>query len=433
MVERETTWDGYHVDYPSTLYLGWQREAVDALQACGTRVMCVVSAAERGKPAEAGFDGPIAVARDHTNVEDVLGALAGYGLTPDRFETVCTEDEFALVTAAVLNALAGSSSADALPLSVPVALALRDKAVQKRRIREANVPTARCRRLSDLAAVREEVRDAELVPPFVIKPLAGAAAQHTHVVETSDTDSALKEIASSDAPVGPWLVEEYVHGEELHIDGAIRGGEIQVLSVSRYLHNVITVHDGHLVASATLDDSDPLVARAHRLAERSLTALGHADGVFHLEAFVDGEGLVFGECAGRIGGGLILDVVRSKYGVDLYAVWAAAALGCPPPAPVPVEEPRTDSFGWVNLPAPTGRLRSLPTREEIEARPGVVLGQTWAVPGDILGDPRRASHLLVAKAMVRAPSEAEVRAILRDTGEWFAQQVTVTPVGHDDV
>ncbi|UED86563.1 ATP-grasp domain-containing protein [Streptomyces profundus] len=394
--------------------------------------MCVVSAAEHGKAVEAGFDGPLAVARDHTNVEDVLGALTEKGLTPDRFRTVCTEDEFALVTAAVLNALAGSPSADALPLAVPVALALRDKAVQKHLIRAAGVPTARCRRFTDLAAVREGVRSAELVPPFVIKPLAGAAAQHTHVVESSDADTALKEIASGGAQVGPWLVEEYVPGEELHVDGAIRGGEIQVLSVSRYLHQVITVHDGHLVASATLDDTDPLVARAHRLTERSLAALGHTDGVFHLEAFVDGERLVFGECAGRIGGGLILDAVRAKHGVDLYHAWAAAVLGCPSPAPVPVDGRRADSFGWVNLPAPTGRLLNLPTRDEIEARPRVVLGQTWAAAGDILSDPRRASHLLVAKALVRAPSEAEVRAGLREVGEWFAGRVTVSPVGGDD-
>ncbi|EYT81281.1 hypothetical protein CF54_20575 [Streptomyces sp. Tu 6176] len=400
------------------LYLGWQREAVEALGRLGARVACVVSSSDRFKPTDEGFDGPLAVAADHTSPESVLGALDELGLSPGAFWTVCTEDEFAIVTAAVLGSL-GCRRA------VPVAgaLSLRDKAAQKRLIRRAGLPVAACVRVPDLAAVERAVSSHGIGLPCVVKPPAGAGSQHTHVVrdrrEMSATLDALAEEAGG--TVGPWLVEAFVPGEELHIDGAVRDGKLVLASASRYLHNVVEVHHGRLVASATLDDvtERELTDAAVLLTERALTALHHTDGVFHLEAFHEDGVLTFSECAGRIGGGMVLEAVRGKYGTDLYDEWAAAVLDVPSPTPADAGEPRPGSFGWANLTAPPGPLRNLPTRGDIEARPGVVEAQLWAKEGDLVDDMRRASHLLAAKALVHAPTEEAARARLVEVASWF--------------
>ncbi|MGP3948141.1 ATP-grasp domain-containing protein [Streptomyces sp. 7N604] len=423
------------------LYLGWQREAVEALQRLGARVTCVVSSSDRVKPAEEGFEGTLAVARDHTHTEDVLGALAHLGLAPDGFWTACSEDEFAIVTAAVLSNLGCERVT-----SVSGALSLRDKAFQKRLVRQAGIPTAECARFPDLGAVAEAVRSGEVGTPFVIKPPAGAGSQHTRVVRDGEAvkdedvrdgragagalDAFAREVGTA---TGPWLVERFVRGEELHIDGVVRDGAVLLVSVSRYLHNVVEVHQGSLIASATLDEDAEreLVDGAVRQTERVLAALGHADGVFHLEAFHDDGALTFSECAGRIGGGMILEAVRGKHGTDLYDEWAAAVLDVPSPVAQSVREPLKDSFGWANLAAPPGRIRSLPSREAIEARPGVVQGQLWAEPGDVIGDMRQGSHLLVAKALVRAPSEATARTQLASVNAWFADALQMEP-GSDD-
>ncbi|MFC6986754.1 ATP-grasp domain-containing protein [Streptomyces cirratus] len=387
----------------------------------------MVSFADRFKPSEEGFTGTVAVARDHTSVEEVLGALADLRLAPSAFLTVCTEDEFAIVTAAVLAELGCAQGF----LTPAVALALRDKGLQKQRVRDAGLPVADSARFCGLDALAGAVETGSVALPVVVKPPAGAGSVHTRVVrDAAELDAFARDVGN--AP-GPWLIESFVPGEELHVDGAVRDGRIVVVSVSRYLHNVVEVHRGRLVASATLDagSGKALPDALAALTERALCAIGHTDGVFHLEAFHHEGALVFGECAGRIGGGMILEAVRGKYGVDLYREWAAAALGLPSPAAdgggTPGAGPQKDSFGWVNLAAPPGRIRVLPSQTSIENRPGVVQAQLWAKEGDRIGDMREGSHLLVAKALVRAPAEAEVRERLAEVGQWFSAALDMEP------
>jgi biotin carboxylase len=398
------------------LYVGWQREPVEALQVLGAAVTCVVPPGVRHKPAEEGFRGPVAVAADHTDVEAVLGALADEARTPADFWTVCTEDEFALVAAAVLGSLGA-----ARPASVATALALRDKAVQKAAIRKAGLPVADWARRPSLAAVRE----LRWPTPYVVKPTAGAGSQHTHVVRDPEVDLAAAELEPG-APEGPWLAETYVPGEELHADGVVRDGRPLVVSVSRYLHNVVDVHHGRLVASATLDSAAVTLEAATRdLVGEALAALGHTDGVFHLEAFHDRGRLTFGECAGRIGGGMIVEAVRARHDVDLYAEWAAAALHLPSPGAGRARPEAPGSLGWANLPAPPGLLRAMPAKDLIERQEQVIEAQVWAKPGDTVGDQRLGSHLLVAKVLVGAATEAEARSRLDAVARWFAGELDV--------
>lgn len=397
-------------------YLGWAREPVAALVAQGADVTCVVPAAERDKPRADGFTGPVVTVHDHTRVDDVLAALAASGNTPEDYQTASSDDEFAIVPAAVMTQLGAGAG-----MSVPVALALRDKGVQNSLVRAAGIPTADSVRINDLA----EVTTCGLGPPLVVKPPAGAGTQRTWLIP--DVDAA-ERLAGSAPSTGPWLVERFVPGEELHVDGVVRAARVLLCSVSRYLHNVIEVRGGNLVGSATVDaDTEGgLVADVTRLTADVLAAVGHTDGVFHLECFHGDGNLIFGECAGRIGGGMIAEAVRAKYGVDLYAEWAASVLGLPSPGADTPPTVAPDSLGWVNLSCPAGRIATLPDRSAIAGRPGVVDAQLWAAPGDVVGDPREGSHLLVAKAMVRAPREARARDHLMAVGRWFSSAVQVT-------
>lgn len=390
------------------LCLEWGAGPVGAMRDLGVAVTCVAAIGDPGVPDRLPVNVQVVSVRDHSRVEDVLAGLASAGLTPADFTAVGTDDEFSVVTAAVLAALGGARG-----MPVPVALALRDKLEQKRLVRAAGLPTARCALAGSLA----EAKGVGVEPPLVIKPPAGAGTQRTWAVHTADDLAAMP-----DEP-GPWLVEEFVPGEELHVDGVVRAGVLVVAVVSRYLHNVIGVRDGDLVASTTVEDPD-LVERATELTAAALAALGHRDGVFHLEAFHDNDSLVFGECAGRIGGGMVAETVLAKSGVDLYAEQAAALLGVPSPA---VVSTTPDVLGWANLPVPAGRITRLPSQAEIAARPGVAAAQVWKRAGDVVSDPSGGSHLLAAKVMVRAPSAEAAREALTGTAAWFADTAQVVP------
>lgn len=59
----------------------------------------------------------------------------------------------------------------------------------------------------------------------------------------------------------------------------------------------------------------------------------------------------------------------------------------------------------------------------------MVEAQLWGVAGEVVGDMTLGSHLLVAKALVRAPTETEVRGRLERLGRWFAAEAVVDADG----
>ncbi|MGW1835158.1 ATP-grasp domain-containing protein [Streptomyces sp. NPDC002067] len=386
------------------LLLGWNGgRAAAALAAAGSRVVCAVAPSEAPSARAAG---ETVVVADPADAEAVLAGLARSGRRPRGFAAVAAAHESAVVTAAVLAQLGGAAS-----LPVETALALRDKDVQKRLVRAAGVATAR----SAVVAASAEVPLTELRFPVVVKPLNGDAGTGADLLRSAAHARTWTYRAACD---GPWQVEEFVSGSEVHLDGVVRAGEVTALAVSRYLRNVLDTRDGAPMGSVVADPGrDPALYRDGRaLAARAVTALGHREGVFHLEAFrrPDGE-LVFGECAGRVAGGRIDEAVHRKLGVDLHAQWAAALLGLPGPAAAPAA--RTEAFGYVLLSAPPGIVDEAPATDDILAREGVVSAErARRTRGARTGRP---VAFTAVRAVLTGKDEEQVTRRAEDLAEWF--------------
>lgn len=396
------------------LYLDWWKPAADALARHGGETTFVVPAVNARVPAKQGFTGEVVVVPDQTRADDVIAGLARASIDLRSFDLICTEHEQSLVAAAVLAELHGRPG-----IPVATAVALRDKFVQKARVRAAGIPAAACRTFDDLDGLR-----AAGTFPFVVKPLDGAGARLTYAVhDQEELDRAVGEITAS-GQAGPWLVEELMTGAELHLDGVVRDGSLVFLGVSRYLQNVIDIREGGLVGSLAVDPAhEPrLYERSRELAERSLAGLGHRDGVFHMEAFEQPGRLVFSECAGRIGGGMVWETTNVKFGVDLYDEWARAVLGVPtglvagPPA-------SPEHYGWVQLNARPGRVTAIPSPDELEARPGVVAAQVNLRPGDAVPDATVTSSHRAGRVVMTADSETALATRMRAFVDWFGDQV----------
>ena len=420
-MEREPTATRQRAGRTAVLYLGWSNEASDALVSHSCDTTFVLGAADADKPAQHGFTGAVVIVPDPTRVDDVVQGLTGASIDVGDFEFVCTEYEECIVPAAVLAEAYGRSG-----LPVPTAVALRDKFVQKSQVRKAGLPVARCRTVATI----EDLRDTEMITPFVVKPLAGAGSQLTYAVrDQSSLEHAIRGIASSGRG-GPWLVEEFMSGAELHLDGVVRGGTVMFLGVSRYLQNVISIRSGGLVGSVVLDPQAhaPLYDDAYELASTSLKAIGHSDGVFHLEAFEQGNRLVFSECAGRIGGGMVWETTTVKFGVDLYDEWARAVLGRQSGISTARHtdgRPDGRPLGWVHLPARPGRVVSIPGQSELQLRPGVIAAQVSLKPGDTVPDSTVASHFRAARVTMTGETEHALEESLRTLAAWFRDQVEV--------
>jgi phosphoribosylaminoimidazole carboxylase (NCAIR synthetase) len=399
----------------SVLYLGWSGDAADALARHGADTTFAVTVADSAAADAHSGCARAVVVPDPERIDDVVAGLLREGIDGRMFDHVCTEHEPAIVPTAVLAQAYGRHG-----MPIGTAVALRDKFVQKALVRAAGLPVAGCRIAKDLKEI------ASCPTPFVVKPFDGGGTQLTYAV-TGEVSlaKAVHDIAAS-GEAGPWLVEEFMTGSELHVDGVVRDGELRFFSVSRYLQNVIDLQRGLPVGSYTVDPSaDPgLYQATQELVSASLAALGHTDGVFHLEMFDDDGRLTFSETAGRIGGGLLWEANILKFGVDLYDEWARAALGLPSGIGAD-RSTNTGSYGWVHLSARPGRVTAIPTVDELAGRPGVVAAQVSVKPGDTVPDSTTGSHIRVARVLMTGDSEDSVADGLRRFAQWFREQVEV--------
>lgn len=393
------------------LLVGWRDASAIALERAGVRVDCLVSTADHGRATQSGHVEQIVSVDDVNDIEEALAGLARGGVALEDFDVMCSGSEFSLVTASVLGALGGVRA-----MPVASSMKLRDKFLQKEAIRAAGIPTADCWVLGPGDAIDSPFPESGVV----IKPLSGAGAANTRRFTSLDEFR----IARMNDTARHVLVESYVSGWEVQIDGVVRDGTVEELIVSRYLQNLIEVHAGGLVGAIALHprDHDALYSNARALVVAALAALGHRDGVFHLEAFVGDGGLVFGECAGRVSGGMSDRVIQRMFGVDLHGEWACAALDSPRPGRD--REEVEQSFGDVYLVASPGIVRSVPTEDEILARPGVVDVRLDLREG-AESSTRNATHVRAATVLVEGSNAERVEDVMRETAAWFTAACAV--------
>jgi biotin carboxylase len=179
----------------------------------------------------------------------------------------------------------------------------------------------------------------------------------------------------------PLLVEEYLPGPELSIDGLLNGGDLTVTAVfdKPATPDGPTFEETLLVTPSRLPR--PVLAAAIRTAGQAARALGLTCGPIHAELRIaDHAGRArpaMLELAARSIGGLCSRALRFPGGKSLEELVLASALGRP--APATCHDPARPS-GVFMLPVPRpGVLRAVEGRDSALAVPGVT-GLTITVP-----------------------------------------------------
>ncbi|MGO9883664.1 MAG: ATP-grasp domain-containing protein [Solirubrobacteraceae bacterium] len=219
-----------------------------------------------------------------------------------------------------------------LPHNPPAAVArTRDKAAMRRALADAGVPQPRFALLPfgvDVAAVAREVG-----LPCVVKPLGLSGSRG--VIRADDAEQArltaerVRGIlgAAGEPPGAPLLLESYLHGAEVALEGLLRGGRLEVLAVfdkpdpleGPYFEETLYVTPSRL-PPGVLAEVEAVTARAAR-------ALGLGEGPIHAEVRVHGERVSVLELAARSIGGLCSRALRFGAGVSLEQVILRHALG----------------------------------------------------------------------------------------------------------
>ncbi|HST16952.1 MAG TPA: ATP-grasp domain-containing protein [Gaiellaceae bacterium] len=386
-----------------------QRRAIAQAKAMRLRVAAV----DRNPDAPGLGDADIAKIVDFADVAAVLKATRR--LNVDGVLTV-SADRAVPVVAAV-------AEARGLPgIGTETAHLMTHKVAMRRRLADAGVPQPRFAAARNLAETR---RAADAVGfPAVLKPADSGGQRGVFRVESlDDVDKHLHEALAA-SPSGEAILEEFVDGTELNGIVIARGGETIPLTLSDRMRppgigfGVGWIH----VYPPTIPPGQ--LEEAERIAAHTVHALGLQTGIAfpQLIAAPDGRVIVV-ECAARIPGGQMADLVRVAVGVDLVDLQLRMALG--DPLPDELVRPRFSQPLAIRFltaqpgPLPTGRVARVGSLDKVLAFPGVVQAEVYLQQGEVIrpvrldGD-RRGYVLATANTNLEALDRAEAAARLLD-------------------
>ncbi len=256
----------------------------------------------------------------------------------DAAETIAARAEQTPFAAVVgvddQGVMAAALAAERLGLAHNPAVAVartRDKAAMRRALAESSVPQPRFGLLPvgvDVGGVLDQVG-----LPCVLKPLSLSASRGViRADDAAGVRAAAQRIrrilrnAGEDAGA-PLLVESYVPGREVALEGLLRAGRLETLAVfdkpdpleGPYFEETMYVTPSRLSAS--------LLAEVERVAADAARALGLCEGPVHAELRVDGERACVLELAARSIGGLCSRALRFGASLSLEQVILRHALG----------------------------------------------------------------------------------------------------------
>jgi biotin carboxylase len=386
-----------------------QRRAIAQAKAAGLRVAAV----DRNTEAPGLAEADIAKIVDFADVEAVLRATKRLRL--DGVLTV-SADRAVPVVAAVAEArgLPGIGTATAHLMTHKVAM--------RRRLADAGVPQPRFAAARNLGETR---RAAEAVGfPAVLKPADSGGQRGVFRVESlDDVDVHLHEALAA-SPTGEAILEEFVEGTELNGIVIARDGETIPLTLSdRMRPPGVGFGVGWIHVYPPTIPPEQLV-EAERIAAHTVHALGLTTGIAFPQLIAADDGrVVVVECAARIPGGQMADLVRVAVGVDLVDVQLRMALG--DELPDELVRPRFSQplairfFTAEPGPLPTGRVTRVGSLDKVRAFPGVVQADVYLQLGEVIrpvrldGD-RRGYVIATADTNLAALERAEAAATLLD-------------------
>lgn len=354
---------------PSATY-----RAADFLKAASTLGVEVVVASDH-RQTLAGVIGDRALRVDLRHPQAAAEAIVAHSRRTPLDAVVAVDDQgvsVAALAAARLGVAANPPAAVA---------ATRNKAAMRRALAAAGVPQPAFRVAGpgdDVAALAAEVG-----MPCVVKPVSLSASRG--VIRADDPAGAtaaaerVRAIAcehGQDPPV--LLVESYVPGVEVAVEGLLRGGALEVLAVfdkpdpmeGPYFEETLLVTPSRL--PAVVQDTVAEVVRD------AAAAIGLVEGPVHAELRIRPGEVAAGtaatrtvavlELAARSIGGLCSRTLRFGMGVSLEEVILRHALG----RPVDALASAFDASGVMMLPIPeAGTLVAVHGQEAARAVPGV--------------------------------------------------------------
>jgi biotin carboxylase len=159
--------------------------------------------------------------------------------------------------------------------------------------------------------------------PWVLKPRQEASAIGIRKIHAPDELwPVLEQLGDKQSS---FLLEKFVPGEVYHVDSVVSENEVVFSNVSKYGKPPMNVaQGGGVFTTFTVPRGSEDDANLRQINRGLIAALGLLRGVAHAEfirAQADGH-FYFLECAARVGGAYINEMVEAATGINLWREWA---------------------------------------------------------------------------------------------------------------
>jgi len=325
---------------------------------------------------------------------------------------VGTDDETTVLAARVSRALG-------LPHNSPEAvLAARDKHAMRTRLAEAGLAGPAFRLLSVHADAATAARRTRY--PCVLKPLGLAASRG--VIRADDAGefaTAFRRIGKilrargvrrkGDVDARHVLVEEYMPGDEVAVEGLLDGGRLHVLAIFDKPDPLVGPYFAETIYVTPSRHPAAVRRSVVRETERACNALGLSEGPVHAELRIHRRTVRVVEVAARTIGGLCSRVLRFGAGISLEQVVLRHALGL---GTADLRRERA-AAGVMMLPIPkAGILRGVAGIDAARRVPGIV-DVTLTIPRGAEVVPLPEGDRYLGFLFARRATPAGVEAALR--------------------
>ena len=311
---------------------------------------------------------------------------------------------------------------------------LRDKALLRQVSREAGIANPESVRVRSPEEVRAFM---STVPgPIVLKPANRQASVGTQVIrDPAEIDEAWRNCLVQDegvfVPDRPMelcmLAEHFIDGAEFSVEMLLRGGEELFFNVTdkRLFPGPRPVESAHVVPA---EISPELTALLGQQTLRMLQAVGFEDGIVHCEWIVSDGVPYLVECAGRLAGDGIIELIENAYPVELKRIYVALMKGEPVSADsLPRQAKGAAAARFLTI--EPGVVTAVCGASAAEKAEGVVMCDVSVKPGDRF-DGLRSSWDRVGDVVVSADTPADALRLADAAAAMI--EIAVQPVGDED-
>ncbi|CAN5414357.1 ATP-grasp domain-containing protein [soil metagenome] len=251
---------------------------------------------------------------------------------------------------------------------VAAVAATRDKSKLRRALTAAGLPQPSFRLVE--GGVDAVGPASEVGLPCVLKPLSMAASRG--VVRADDeagvAAAAARVRAIIEDPAGPMLIESYVSGPELALEGLLRGGRLEVLALFDKPDPLVGPFFEETIYVTPSRRPTGIQRQIARRCAAAAGALGLSEGPVHAEVRVHNSEVWVIDMAARSIGGFCSRALRFGVGVSLEELLLRHALGLP----IDDLERSRAASGVMMLPIPgSGILEEVLGVEDARRVPGI--------------------------------------------------------------